>query len=511
MRMGADDKEAAATTLRGRAVRERGMWRARVEAAAGRFFVLRSAVMALPGKIDELPDRDRALARMEVQQESADKLTRLKHSLEAAATKYAEKSHSEGVRMGALRAYEHKLREHASMSSVMESGAVDERHTRVAMRLEADVQVAAEKVAGARAATEAARAKFNEARDAMQGGLELIVAAKDEAIADMVAQWEEAIRVVGELAATAASVRPVPADDVPFLLAGEGEDDDDAAAATAGGGGDGRQQLSHARPGSREKHAAYEREAAEARRILARRDNGESDFAALEDGDDGRARTAQEVRRMQSAATLTMVLEDRATESRRLIAAGGGGAASRGSASGVLSHSVPGGPALLQTGPGSGLWTPQLTRGRTGSSHAALPVATSAALDGSAGRGTPKPRSVEAQGAVAEDPLLSTVARVFDAAAVASSMGEANGGKPGRGGWDSGAWRPEQTASFRGMQQRKQAYNSRTRAEQQAKASARAAEELAAALEDNIPEARLTASAAGKPPQHNSGRASRRA
>lgn len=81
MRMGADDKEAAATTLRGKAVRERGMWRARVEAAAGRLFVLRAAVMMLPAKIDELPDRDRAMARMAVQEESADRLTQLKHSL----------------------------------------------------------------------------------------------------------------------------------------------------------------------------------------------------------------------------------------------------------------------------------------------------------------------------------------------------------------------------------------------------------------------------------------------
>lgn len=384
---------------------------------------------------------------------------------------------------------------------------MDERHTRVAMRLEADVQVAAEKVAGARAATEAAKAKFVAAREAMQSGLELIVAAKDEAIADMANQWEAATRAVGELAATAACVRPVPADDVPFLLA------DTAPEEQGDPAGGGSTTLTHARPGSREKHAAYEREAAEARRMLARREGGESEFAALEDAGARHGLTAHDSQRLQSAATLTMVLEDRIAESRRVTF----GAGSR---AGGLGLAVPGAPHVLQTGTnGSGLWTPQLTQGRFGGGAGTVSTRTGThdggclpsqggIVGGSAGRATPKPRGGSSHGV--DDPLLSTVARVFDAAAAASAMGDSRGGGGGadgdgsasRGGWDSGTWRPEQSGSYTGMQQRRQAHESRSRAEREAKASGQVARELAVALEGNVSEAKLVAAAAGAQSQH---------
>jgi len=336
--------------------------------------------------------------------------------------------------VGALRAYEHKLREHSSMSSVTDEGFVDERHTRVAMRLEADVQVAAEKVASSKLATEAARKRLEEAQEGLRAGIDGALAAKDEAIADVVEQWEGALRVVGDAAATAAGLRPVPADDVPFLLAG-----DDAAAAEAD------------RPVSREKHEAYAREAAEARQMLA-----------LADEDGGAALPALGADRLHSAAGLTMALEDRALESRSVRFGRSGGAHTRRGAAGPP-------PDMITTGLGSGMWSTtgpamrSTTPAMRGGVVATPGMRTRPALEDRPAGG--------ARGGGDEDEdegggLLATVSRVFDAATAASTT-PAPRAEATR--WDAGTWRPDKSGAYKGMDERER------RRRQQAKAAAKPA------------------------------------
>jgi hypothetical protein len=255
MRMELSDKQNTADSLRGRALRERQMWRARVEAAAGRLLSLRATVLSLPGRIDEIPDRDQAAMRMLQQEELAKRVTKLRQEYERAAAERAVRAQAEGVRVGALRAYEHKLREHSSMSSVMESGIVDERHSRVAMRLEADVQVAAEKVARAKEQTTAAEAAEAAAAEEMRKGIQAALDAKDEAMAELSSQWGAMTDVVADVAAFASASDPVPADDVPFLSAGDSMEE---------GGGETAE--------SKRMHELYAAEAAEARRLLTLED-----------------------------------------------------------------------------------------------------------------------------------------------------------------------------------------------------------------------------------------------
>lgn len=126
----------------------------------------------------------------------------------------SRKYEAEGIRVGTMRAYEHKLREHMSMSSVMESGAVDERHGRIAMRLEADVQVAAEKVERAKRETEAAERAAKAAARAFDEGLQASLVAKDAALQVMLDQWRAVARLLSETAAQAASVHVVTVDSI---------------------------------------------------------------------------------------------------------------------------------------------------------------------------------------------------------------------------------------------------------------------------------------------------------
>lgn len=215
MRLGIDDKKNAAETFHGRLMRERQQWRARLEASAATTEALKARVAALPPALDDIPDRRRARELADADKAHAERVTRLRQELEVAVEDHRKKSLEEGVRIGALRAYEHKLREHASMSSVMESGAIDERHGRVALRLEADVQVAAEKVQRARDTTVEAAKRVESARAALREGIESALAAKDEAITELVRHWRLALQAASDLAADVASVRAIGPDGGP--------------------------------------------------------------------------------------------------------------------------------------------------------------------------------------------------------------------------------------------------------------------------------------------------------
>lgn len=356
-------------------------------------------------------------------------------SQEDATQSLAAKSLAEGVRVGSLRAYEHKLREHSSMSSLGRDGQVDERHARIAMRLEADVQIAAEKVALAKPVTELARAAVDKARAALEEGFEEVASSKEEVVADLVGQWEAALQIVGGVAANAASVRPVPAEDVPFLLAGGGGED------AAG-----------ERPMSRERDAAYAREAAEARRLLEDTRGGPSDA---------------DVARLQSATSLTAALEDRAAASR--------------------SSSARPPLAMVSTGLRSGLWSAPLTaqsrtpagagdrQGLTGGSRGGAMLLDGRPVDdadeeegevapaagGRAGRDRSASDRSQRRAADGGSGLLGTVARVFDAAAAASNAEQPAAKSAAK--WDAGTWRPEETGAYKAMADRQRQRRERER------------------------------------------------